>query len=257
MRISGTGIAVAQQVKVLKGYKPDTRLALTWNQAADGTWVATDRGYLSDIYETVVSVYGRLADINNLVDALEGNKTADNHILSLDWFWDDEHIFGADVDHSGAINATCVDFGTIVQGSWGGYGVSLRLRALSPSLTGTSTLPSLQYLDIGFEADSANGVNKYDTYRGTYTYANRGTDAGRFEGMLKFSDTNMQNMRTYLRSTRGASFSVSGINGVKYPWGPRRGSTWPVTVRCTDWSDLGMWGEQFWVMRVVFNEVRS
>jgi len=114
----------------------------------------------------------------------------------------------------------------------------------------------LKYLSLGYVADSSVAVNKYDTYGGTFTYADHLADAGKFEGMLTFSTEDMRNMRAYLRTVRGASFTVSGIAGVKYPWGPRRGS-WPITCRCTEWSDLGMWGEQMWVMRIVLNEVRS
>lgn len=258
MKISGTGIGAgtAIDVAVLKGFKPNTRLALTWTEASDGTYIATDRGFASDTYDTDIKVYGYLSDINNLVDAIQQNRAANSNVITLSWLHSDEHIFGEDVDHTTNINAVVLDYGVITQGSWGGFGVALKLRALSPALIGTSSLPTLKYLSYGYIADSSVTVNKYDTYGGTYAYADRLADAGRFEGVFTFSIVDMRNLRAYLRSTRGASFTVTDIAGVKYPWGPRRGS-WPITCRCTEWSDLGMWGEQMWGMRLVLNEVRS
>lgn len=256
MRISGAGISVPQQVKILKGYKPKTTYALTWVQCTDGSYVAADRGATADIYETEVRVYGHLADINNLVDVLQENRTADSHVLTLNYFHEDESIFGADVDLSAGTTATVLDFGTIKQGSWGGYGVDMRLRALSPTLVGTASLPTLQYLSFGFEADSSVSVKKQDTYGGTFSYGDHEADAGTFSGEFTLTTANMRNLRCFLRTTRGASFQVASIAGVKYPWGPRRGA-WPITCRCIEFSDQGMWGEHMWVARLKLAEVRS
>ena len=256
MRISGTGITLAQDVKVLKDFRPETTLALTWSKCSDGSWVAADRGSTSDTYEARINVYGHQSDMNNLVDALQQNRVAQSHELTLSWFHDDEHIFGEDVDHSGTISATVLDFGTITQGSWGGYGLSMKLRALSPSLVGTATLPTLQYMDFGYSADSSVSVNKQDYWAGSYTYADSLADAGLFVGTFKLASADMRNLRAYLRTVRGASFSVAAIAGVKYPWGPRRGA-WPITCRCTEWKDSGMWGEHFWIVTLTLTEVRS
>jgi hypothetical protein len=256
MRIDGTGIGDPVSVKVLKDFTPRTKLAITWVKCSDGSYVGADRGATSDVYESQIRVYGHMTDINNLVDALQQNRAAGDNELTLDWFASDEHIFGEDVDHSGSITATVLDFGTIKQGSWGGFGVSMRLRALSPSLIGTATLPTLQYLDHGYEADSSVSVNKIDTMVGSYAYQDHLADAGTFQGVFSLSVTDMRNLRAYLRTVRGSSFTVASIAGVQYPWGPRRGS-WPITCRCTEWNDQGMWGENFWRVALTLNEVRS
>jgi len=256
MRISGTGISAAQNVKVLKDFLPVTKLSLTWLKCSDGSYVASDRGYTVDTYDTEIKVYGHMADINNLTDTLQQNRAADSHVLTLDWFHADEHIFGEDVDHSGSISATVTDFGEIRQGSWGGFGVALKLRALSPSLIGTATLPTLQYVDFGYSADSSVAVNKSDTWAGSYTYSDHLADAGTLKLTVSLPYLDMRNLRAYLRTVRGSSFTLTSIPGIKYPWGPRRG-TWPVTVRCTEWKDLGMRGEHFWRMSLTFREVRS
>ena len=253
MRISGTGISIPQDVKVLKTFRPRTKLGLKWQECSDGSWVAADHGLTADTYEADIECRGHYSDINNLVDALQENRAAGSHAITLSWIHSDEHFFGEDVDHSTTMTATVLDFGTIKQTSWGGYGVDMRLRALSPSLIGTASLPTLQYMDYDHEADSSVSVNKIDTWSGAYAYSDHQSDKGRFVGTFRLGITDMRNLRCYLRTTRGSTFQVASIAGVKYPWGPRRGA-WPMRCKCIAFDDLGMVDEWAWRVKLTLVE---
>ena len=113
----------------------------------------------------------------------------------------------------------------------------------------------MDYLDIGYRGDSSVPVNKMDTYDGTFAYADRGTGAGYFTGIFVFSDADMKTLRRYLATQRGTAFNLTDIAGVTYPFGKRRDSGYPYSVKVIDWKDLGMRDVGLWRMELVFAEV--
>ena len=152
------------------------------------------------------------------------------------------------------MSVTFLDVGTKEQHSWKGFSIRLKARNLSPSFTGSSSLPSFQYLDYGFNGDSNRTINKIDSYTGSFTYLDRSSDSGTFVGTFTFSTADMILLRNYIRSQRGGLYSISGINGVSEMFGPRRGGSYPYSTRLVEWEDRGMLNINYWKMRLTFVE---
>lgn len=257
MRVSGTGIATPFWLDVLPDFKPETAIALQWKEMDSGLWRATDRGAGSDVYEAHVTLWGLESVINNFVEQIDANRAAASNEVTLDYFATGEKIFGADVDVSGSVTATIMP-GMRKQKNWKGWTVQATIRALSPSFVGSVTLPSLDKLEFAHPfSDAENTILKSDSYDGTMSYIDRDADAGIFEGIFMFSDTDMKNLRRYIASQRGGNFTLSDIAGIDYPFGIKRQSGYPYTAKLIEWEDLGTWGvtNLYWRCRLRFAEV--
>ncbi|MBD3387587.1 MAG: hypothetical protein GF414_01475 [Candidatus Altiarchaeales archaeon] len=257
MRLSGTGISTPFELKIIK-YTPRTTLALEWVTTSSGNYVATDRGASADIYETEVTVHGCEYYTNWVLDAIGDNRTIDSNVLTLDTFHgDDDQIFGCDIDYSSGVSVTVTDLKMRKQRSWHGHAVTMTLRALSPSFVGAASLPTLQYISRGYTADATWTMSKIDTYDNTFTYLDQEYDAGMWSGDIVLPTADMRSFRRYLATQRDATISIPDIKGVLYPYGPRRGNTYPLSVKVTDFKDRGPWGLNYWIAGVTFNEVVS
>jgi hypothetical protein len=253
MYIAGTGITPFQ-LNILPGFKPETELALKWIQTSNGNYYATDRGASSDVYNCSISTYGKEDEINNFLNEIESNRLSDSHIFAMYGFNSGEKIFGADIDYSGYLGVTIIEISDRVQKTWKGFRLDLKLRSLSPSFIGTASFPSLLHLDIGYTGTARLAVNKFDSYTGSFTYADDESNTGIFEGTFFFTDTEMKNARRYIATQRGSNFTISGINGVTYPFGPTRG-TFPITAKLIKWEDMGQAWNDHWKMKLRFAEV--
>lgn len=259
MIVSGVGIdpLATIELKILPKFEVETTIALNWIQVSNGNWYASDRGSSCDTYETVIKTYGKEPVINTLLEQFELNRLSDNHVILLSNFNSAEKIFGADIDYSGTLSCTILNNPEKNQNTWKGFGLDLRLRLLNlseESFIGSSSFPSLKYLDIGYTGISKTNVNKYDTYTGSFSYADDETNTGIFEGTFLLSDTEMKNFRRFAATQRGSSFSLTGINGVTYPFGPNRG-TYPLTVKMIEWKDLGPTRLNMWKLKIKLVEV--
>jgi hypothetical protein len=254
MQISGTGITPFT-AKVLPEYKPVTSLAIKWRQALNGNWKGTDRGSSADIYEAEIQLYGKESVIDNFIDEIQANRAADSHVLTLSSFADTEYIFGEDVDHSGSISATIVKFGSRKQATWKGWALDLKLRAISPSFTGSATFPTLEYLDVGPDADRNWTVNKFDSYIGTFSYQDHNRDSGIFNGVFLLSASDMRDMRRYIATQRTGDFLLTDDFGFGDPFGSRSSGAYPYNCKLIEWEDLGLWGVQWRKIRLKFAEI--
>lgn len=253
MRISGTGISGGYiDVQIKEDFRPITIFSLKWKQTADGNFFPVDRGSDNDVYEAQVNFYGTETEMNDIIEAIWDNRTADSHIVDLSQFNSTEHIFGANVDYTQSpFYATVLNVSRKRQGTWKGFGLSARFRALSPTFAGTASLP-VSNLEIGFDGDTDRTINKIDTYTGGFVYIDHEKDTGLFKGTFIFSDADMIKARNYIRTQRGGSFSPSSIGGVTELFGPRR-SAYP-DVRIIDWEDLGMQTINWWRLNLTFAE---
>jgi len=267
MNITGTGITPFT-AKISTGWKPDTKLALKWTRKTDDNYFAVDRGQSGDVYESTIRIYGKetasgvFQGVNDFLDELEANRQAGSNQITMANFADpSEHIFGENLDYSGSLNVAILDIGEREQISLKGWAVKLKVRCLSPTFTGSPALPSLQYLDIGYKADSVITLTKHDTYNGSFSYADMDADYGVFKGNFLFSLANMKAIRQYLRMTnaqggkRGETISISAINGVSYPFGNRRASGYPYNVKIIDFEDMGLWGLHNYRAKITMAEV--
>ena len=255
MHIAGTGI-IAFDAKIKPGFSPQTILALHWSQASNGNWNATDRGTSTDYYTANdVRLYGKESDINNFINRVEANRTADSNVLTLTNINASEHIFGADVDYSEGVDVTVLEIEHREQGSLRGWGVNLKLRLLSPiSFIGSPILPVLRLTSVGYDGDADRTVKKIETYHNNFTYIDPKADIGVFTGSFIFTDMEMRNLRRFSATTRGNSFSLTNIKGVSYPFG-RRSTSYPYTVRLKAIENEQMFGDVGrWIATLTFLE---
>jgi len=238
-------------VYVVWGYKPDTSLAVQWFQKANGYYEATDRGSDEDVYESSVLFQGPASELADLEEVL--NTERENFNISCGT---GEEIFGADIDYSGNLDVTVVDFGKIQRLSYGKYSMPLRLRLLSPSFVSSpaASLSTLRPASWQYEAGSKFDVSREFTYDRIASYLDKATDPGRFEAVFAQTLEEMKAIRRYLRDTgRTAAFAFPNI-GITKPFGQRRGDYDTFYTKIIEWEELGRENLIFWNLRLVFAE---
>ena len=255
MYVDGSGITTPLEFRVLRTFKPRTELALSWDTSADGNYYPIDRGVASDYYDADLELYGTEATISAFIDTLEENRTDESNVL---YFYDTstgEKIFGANIDNSQTVDGyakafkvTVISFDMVKQGSLKGFGVSLKVRNLSPSFIGSATLPALYPL-VGYIGDSEYTINKVDSYDNTFTYQDHQSDSGVFECGIRLADSNAANLKEFVRQARGAAFNLAALGGVANPFG-RRSSSFPYSVRVIDLKDMGLYAVDHWQFRL-------
>lgn len=259
MWISGTGIT-PRLYRIRRDFKVDTELAIKWIQGSAGNWVGTDRGSDEDVYKTKIKLHRREwgdGGVNDLLTQLEANRSADNHLVVLSSFASNEKIFGADLDYSGNITCTVMDWGQREQKAWRGFEVELELQALSPSFSAAASLPTLQYVRHAYKGYNEYSLDKKDTYEGSFTMLDMEKDAGVWEGRLQFSSEDMGKFRRYVATQREGTISIPDIKGVAYPFGPKGDSTYPISVKVLEVTGDTMVDLDMWTVNVVFAEVVS
>jgi hypothetical protein len=250
MKIYGPGFTGSAETVKVMSFTVNTVLALRWTQLSNGNWYPTDRGAENDYYESTVVMSGRYSVLENLVDQIERNRTNGSNVLTLTDFYDNERIFGADVSHS-SISATVLTYPEMIQRSLHMWQIKIKLRALKPlTFQGTAAMPTLTFLKTGYEGNvDKTTINKYDTYKGGYTYLEQASDVGKFKGTFVLTQSDMANLRRYHAESRGAALTITDIPGVYKPFGKTRG-TFPITCKIKEISDEQMRDLRYWTCTV-------
>lgn len=238
MQISGTGITTFN-AKIKPDFQVKTTYALNWFPLSNGNMAASDLGAASDQYDCNIRLYKDENTLMSFANQIESNRVAGSNTIQLSGFNTEEHVFGADIDYSGTLNAT-MDMDQRTQGTLKGFGQTLRLSLLSPSFVGGSGfLPKFRFLDIGYKADSSYTINKYDSIGRNFYYQEHKVDSGKFTGTYTFTNEEMIGLRRYIATQRAAAISMPTIIGVTHPFGRRTNSTY---VKITEFEDQGMYG---------------
>jgi len=245
MRVTGTGITQFD-VNVYK-WQSNTEYSFSFLEVSNGDFKPIDRGASEDVYESTIELKGLLSDtgtykgIQQFLSEIKANRTIDSNVITLSEINDGEHFFGEDVNYASGVSCTVLKISEISQPQFNTYSLKVTLRLLSPTFVGTSTFPDLAILSPDFKTEDKWSINKQDSYTGTFTYVEKDTDQGFFEGTFLFTRLEMRRLRRFVATNRGASFSLSGIDGVTYPFGEAWGSgAWD--VRILEFKDLGFWG---------------
>ena len=256
MYISGDGIST-YHARVKPEFRVDTRLAIKWIKTAAGLYKATDRGYLSDIYESTFELVAKQSEIEQFISAVDNNRIEDVFHFTMSGFESTEYIFGEDVDYTAGLDVTVLSIGAVLQKSWKVWSVEVKVRSLSPSFTGTATLPSLKYIRYGEKKTLISTINKYDTYYGDYSYLDHAADVGEFTAEFILPVADAKNLRRYIAAQRGSTISISDtiLPGVSNVWGSTRSTTFPISCKIINWSDVGWWGINNRVISLTLAEV--
>lgn len=252
MQIAGTGITTFTP-KILIGFTPILELALKWVQASDGNYYASDRGLSSDQYGSEIQIAGKEDVIDNFITQYNNNRGS--FVINLSNFNLGEHIFGEDIDysHSPYLRAN-MELSDKVQKSWKGFTLPIKLNLIDKFFTGSSSLPDLKTLSIGYSANTKYRINIMDSYTGSFTYQDDESENGIFTGIFIFSNSGMKSLRRFYSTQRGSSFTLTEISGVTYPFGVNRG-TFPFGVKIIEMKDQGQISPNLWKARLKLAEV--
>lgn len=257
MIINGEGVTVDYSVQIKPDFKIRTTPALKWVQLESGNFEAVDRGASEDVYQSDIRIYGTQAMVNEFITEFEANRSASiiPNVINLSGFNDTEKIFGCDVDYTGTIACTIIDMGRLEQKTWRGYGLKMRINALSVSfVVSAPAMPTLSRLAIGYKGDSSYTFNKIRNYDGSYTYIDHKADIGLFKGKFTFTEAEAIGYRRYVATERGNLIPLYQIGGVDYPFGTRSQGFYPYPVRILEWREE-MWGLHHWIFDITFAEV--
>jgi len=204
--------------------KPIIRPAITWGQNTAGYWYGFDRGTAQDIYEAEITFTDTDAVINSLKGVLNSNRGAIS-LTSLQ-----TPIFAPNVDQTGTISCSAVDFGQREHVQWAGTGsniqtLTVRFRAISPTLLApTASLATLR-IQERYQGDHSWPINKHFAYNQTGSYIDHGSDVGTLKASFQQTLTESRAILRYILNTaRADSFTLPTFSGLTYPFGVSRGA---------------------------------
>lgn len=245
MNIIGSGIPTALTFKIKPDFKVDTQLALKWTQLSSGKWIASDRGATADVYKTTIKTVGYEKYINDIIQAIYNNRVATSgtpNVLTLSLFSENEKIFGEDVDHSTTIQATVTDFGARKQSALRSFELEIELQAIAPTFIGSAAASiTFQNFNESYKGDVEPSINKYDTYNGTFSYLDRRSDSGVFEGTAFLTNAQAIAFRRTLATQRSAPITTTLV-GIDNVFGPTKTSTWPKNLVFLEVKYAGYYG---------------
>jgi len=252
MDIAGTGISADYSISILPGFRPRQVLSLSWQQAADGNWYATDRGSDEDYYECTISIAGLETVINTFIDEMENNRQ--DGYFTMSNFNTSEYIFGENVDYSGDIDVAIVNWGQKEQRALKAYKQTFTVRNTAVlSFQEGSTYNLTDNISVGYTGWAEPTEVKRFTYDNTYSAINRDCDAGVFEMEGIWTKDNAKNLLNFQRTNRGASFSIGSPAGISYPFGKKRGSV--TNAKILEINNMGLYGLHHNRLAVKFAEV--
>ncbi len=200
--------------------------ALSWSQAGNGEMGATDRGYLEDIYDTDVTFFGTLSEMNTL-----GNFLFQYGRLPFYVTVSSGLIFAPNINQASAIQVVIPVIDRVMQvffspPSDGVQELRVTFRALSPTrLTSPAASLSGLILQESFEADKSTEVSNIFTYDQSLSVLDRKNDFGRFKGRFRqdFNGTAAA-IRYFMETARGSVVAFPTLPGVTYPFGVSMGA---------------------------------
>jgi hypothetical protein len=224
MYLVGSGFLSGLDIKINK-YETVTNLGMKWFKCADGNWYASDRGYQSDVYEAKFTIYGEETYINNILEGFNDNRTPPigygnikDYVVTISGSvgYDEDNYFGQDVPMTIQQSGHIINIGERKQNSWKGFSTDFTIRCLSPTFSGTPTLPNWSgtCVAIGYNNQQIYTENYYDTYYGAFSRFDHRDDNGIITFTLNLTDSELRNLRTWVRTNRDDTFTMSGLYGV-------------------------------------------
>lgn len=217
MILTGAGIETPLEVKVLPGFKTETRLSVVWSQLESRRWVSIDRGEAADVYEAEIEIAGRDSYVNDILTRIYHNAA---NLSDFELYITDtssaEQIFGPSIDYSGNVLSTVViSKGVKRQTSLKGFVVPLRLRLYPPIYRrGTATLPDFSGAEIGHRITSEVITAHSFGYSGEPTFIKRESEQRELEFSVRLTDAQARDFKRFIETTRGSAFSLPGVGGV-------------------------------------------
>lgn len=237
-------------VNCLWNYLPVTIPAIKWIKVADGNYKGVDRGVAEDVFEGECIFRGTESELSTLETVLANNR--ENFSAT---FGTGEEIFGADINYSGALDVTVIQYGEIKKVSFPAYEMPMRLRLLgTPSFTGSASLSDLTLADFAYKTGSEFDMMKAFALDRSAAYLDGETDPGICRARFMQTQDEMKAIRRYLLTTARTNSVSFPSFGLSEPFGQRMGSG-PFNCKIIDWRDLGRKDFRFWELEIAFARV--
>jgi hypothetical protein len=238
-------------------YKVRTRLGINWVRSASGEWYGVDRGAATDIYESEVEMRGIEGRIDQFIKEAWDARAAGNNTFTLTGFYDNERIFGSDINYA-TVTAVMLNTPMKEQIGWKVFSTKFTLRAIGPTFSGTAAMPALSYIDRGWFGNPEEWtISKLDTYNNTYTYLDHQINVGQLRIGALLTQSEMANLRRYAATLRAGAFLMSQPGGVTLPFGPAGTgyqNVWDAYVKIKEIANEEMWGLNNWKCDITFVE---
>ncbi len=249
MQISGSNINTFTLLRFQ--FIPDTQPSYRFVKVSNGNWVSIDRGASEDIYLSKIYTYGTESEVNNIIQEIETNRSFESNYFTISNFNTiDDQIFGADIDYSGSINVTVLNFSKRKQKNFKVFTIELTLQMITKPYvySGSPSLPTLKP-EIGYTGTSLYTIKKSFSYDNSVTYLDQDNDTGILDINVKLNQVDMRAFRRYLLSTiRGGEMTISNLSGVSFPFGINRGGL-PIKVKVLKFKDT-LYNVNFWNVRL-------
>lgn len=251
MRISGNNINTFDVF--INNFTSKYIAALKWVQVANGNWKNIDRLNISDQYETTIRITSNETNIDKFLEEIETNRQYDN-LLSLSNFNSIEKIFGANIDYSSNdLTVAVLKIGDKKQKNIGVYSIKATMKLLTDlDTTGLfnagSSFPTLKIFRR-YDIKTNRTIKYLQTYNNITFFQDRKSDYGVLSIDCIMDHNDMSLFRNFVRTNRGASFSLSAIDGISKPFGIN--TSWPVNVRIRNFKD-SLIDLKFWKCSIDF-----
>lgn len=197
---------------------PSVQLQYKMIEKDDGTFVVSDRGLNSDIYESTFTVVGSIATIEQLHSSI---RRYGEH-LTIVVQNNSENLFGDNIEvNHGGVGCTIMEYGTIQQRIISTAELTLKVRGNRQDLVfrGASVLPSMKCILTGYWTKTTLGTTTKDTYNGTMKYSDSLKDVYESELSTVLSIDDAIGLQNWYRNQRGEVFSMTADNwGVEQPF---------------------------------------
>ena len=231
--------------------QPTIRPAILWTRDAAGYPMGSDRGAAQDVYEARVTFADTEANLDTLQQTLNANREG---VTLSSFSTTGQEIFGPEVNYSGSISATVVDFGEREHIHFNKVSqLQVTFRALSPTLLGTTASLASLRLQEGFTGDQSWDVAKSFTYSQAAAYKDGRADVGRLSGTFIQKPAEARAILAYLLTTaRATAVTLPTFPGLTYPFGRPKGSG-PFNCKITKF-EVSRLNLNRWTFKIDFEE---
>jgi len=229
-----------KEVKI-NSYETDPRLALQYFKVSGGKYKVIDRGKSQDKFFSKIKVEGDPDNIKTIVNEVNASR---EQSITLSNFYDNEKIFGTNIDYSQNIEAAFLDYNIMEQKNLETKKMNFELYAVNPSFVGGGAMPELRNLEIGYSSGSTFSVNTQIAYNGNVYYNDMDEDEIYFEGKFSFTISEAKQLLEYIRdNNRGKDYTIdtTTISGVPYPFGYNHTES-SNTCKLTEWKEVNWQG---------------
>lgn len=198
-----------------------------------------DRGALTDTYKSTFTVRGVREYVYEVYKALNELRMAQ---MKVELSECEEMYFADNIDHSGTLDCVMIKVGKLTSPKFKVQEFTFTVALDAPLFIGTSELPDLKCLQMGYESYNSWNTLTNETYYGGYYFVDHEEDTYVFRGNYIIDVDSSAKLLNYRRSVRGSTIMVNESDfGVVGMFGPNvTGTSHNVIITNMKYVDLSV-----------------